>query len=420
MLQQLDRVTQAATSTLDLPDMLKQIIRVCAEELDATSAYISDANLEDNTTTVLVDYISPSASSSEMVSDEGAIYSLTDTFPTTLRWLTNLTPYLLIHADDPELGEAERQHYHAEGGMSVLIVPIYVQGTRLWGYLEFWESRYRRDFSEDEIALAQEIARRIGASIHNARVYTSLKASEAELRHYAAKLEALNSDLDAYAYTIAHDLKSPLHMIMNYTELVAEIERDHMGAESREFLAKVQHHGARMAEMIDQLLALARIGDAAEVLDEVELKPVIDSVIERFEISLQEHHFHIEVEGALPTVKGNVAWLREVFANLVSNAIKYRDEGKDRHFITISVRPHGQKQVRCFVQDNGIGIPPNFVPKLFEMFARVDKHRSGGLGLGLSIVKRLVHKMGGEVGVESTFGEGTTFWFTLPLPEPES
>jgi signal transduction histidine kinase len=206
-------------------------------------------------------------------------------------------------------------------------------------------------------------------------------------------------------------------MIMNYTELVAEVERDHLGAESEEFLSKVQYHGARMAEMIDQLLVLARIRDAAEALSPVDLEPIVNSVIERFEVSLQRHHIQIEIAGSLPKVIGNVAWLREVLANLVSNAIKYRDENKDRHLLRISVHPHGQRRVRCFVEDNGIGIPPNFVPQLFEMFARVDKNRSGGLGLGLSIVKRLVHKMGGEVGVESSFGEGTTFWFTLLLPE---
>jgi signal transduction histidine kinase len=237
----------------------------------------------------------------------------------------------------------------------------------------------------------------------------------AQLRQYAVELEGRNNELDAYNHTIAHDLSSPLSLIAGYASLILMSEEDTITPEIYEWAEKIRTSAEKMSDMINQLLWLAQLRSPLENVEPVDLNAVVHSALLRFEGRIKEKQIQIEVAPNMPIALGHAAWIEEAFANLISNSIKYLGEDNPAPCLQIRAKQQGLV-VLCEVEDNGIGIKPEDQKRLFEMFTRVPNptERIKGLGLGLAIVRRVVTRLGGEVGVESTFGEGSTFWFTLP------
>jgi signal transduction histidine kinase len=233
--------------------------------------------------------------------------------------------------------------------------------------------------------------------------------TEAALRRYAHTLEAANRELNAYSYTLAHDLKSPLALITGYAYL---LDSEPLSDEGRAMLASITTVSENMAKMTDDLLQLARLRDAETSVVSVDMNAVVQQALERFE----NQRDHITIEGSLPPVLGHAPWLVEVFANLINNALKYTPPDRVPR-ITIRGRSDGA-WVRYEVSDNGIGISPQDRQRIFEMFTRLPEgQQQRGLGIGLSIVQRTVERLGGRVGVDSVQGQGSTFWFTLKPPQ---
>jgi signal transduction histidine kinase len=163
-----------------------------------------------------------------------------------------------------------------------------------------------------------------------------------------------------------------------------------------------------LLEMIEDLLKLAILRDAKAKVEKVDVNAVVQRTLERFGDSRDS----IVIEGDLPPAMGHPQWMTEVFANLISNALKYRDDQRDLR-IYIRAKPEGDR-VRYEVEDNGLGIAPEDKARIFALFTRPNSSDERGLGIGLSIVQRMVTKLGGHLGVESELGKGSTFWFTLP------
>lgn len=235
--------------------------------------------------------------------------------------------------------------------------------------------------------------------------------TEQALRGYATTLETTNSELDAFNHTIAHDLKHPLTIINGYAHLLTD---EALTPEGRRMLSTIPKVVDSMVEMIDGLLQLAKLRDANASRTSVDMNAALEKALARFDDSRDK----IAIEGKLPSALGHEPWMTEVFANLINNALKYTPEER-----TPALRVHGIRQgkmARYEVRDNGIGIKPEDQLRIFEMFTRIsdENHRVAykGLGIGLSIVKRIIQRQGGEVGVTSKPGEGSTFWFTLPAP----
>jgi PAS domain S-box-containing protein len=227
-------------------------------------------------------------------------------------------------------------------------------------------------------------------------------------------LEYRNRELEAYNHTIAHDLKAPLTNIIGFADFLLK-EMGDPEPDARELLEFIQEDARRMAGMIDDLLMLAKLRDPVEVIEPVSMKPVIDTALERFVGPISSRSIEVKVPPRPPRVLGSSAWLEEVIANLVNNAIKYISEDNPAPKINIIGKRQG-KIVRYEVRDNGVGIDPEDQERLFEMFSRFRPEKAQGHGLGLSIVKRIITNLSGEVGVDSVPGEGSTFWFTLPAP----
>lgn len=300
---------------------------------------------------------------------------------------------------------------YLDGYASQIIVPLMTHGE-VTGTLNFATTEAKA-YTQDDLRIGYMLALQLASAISNADHVQELKRVQDEMARYTRELEASNQELEAYNHTIAHDLKSPLTSIGLNADMVQRISKDVLPPKANQYLSNIKSATFKMADMIEQLLWLAKSRDAKETVSPVEVKLPIDAAVNRFQLQLDANHIEVDIGGDLPSVMGHGQWLEEIFANLISNAIKYM--GHDKTNPRISIRAFRQGNcVRYEVTDTGVGISKDDQLHLFEMFTRLHTVKAEGLGLGLSIVHRMVSRMGGQLGVESFPGTGSTFWFSLP------
>ena len=245
------------------------------------------------------------------------------------------------------------------------------------------------------------------------RDITSRKEAQETLAQYQQTLEQRNRELDAYNYSLAHDMKSPLTVMTSYAELLRMTDGENLSEKGKSTLKQISETAFRMSDMIDGLLMLGSIENTQYILEPMALKPLIEMAIEDNAKAIQTRGVTVTVGKDIPPAVGYGPWLEQLFDNLIGNAVKFI--GKDNPEPTVEVfgETHGER-VRIAVRDNGLGIPQEDQETIFDMFSRYHKDEARGTGLGLSIVKRIVEKCGGTISVESTVGEGSTFWIDLP------
>jgi two-component system sensor histidine kinase/response regulator len=254
--------------------------------------------------------------------------------------------------------------------------------------------------------------------LHQQRLIKEKQQAEQALREHAARLEARNEELDAFAHTVAHDLKGPLGHMVGFAYLLAEDEGTLSESDQRDYLQMIARSGHRMGNIIDELLLLSSVRKLGEVeLGPLDMGSVVGDVLERLTYLIEASQATVVCPEEWPQGLGYAAWVEEVWANYISNAIKYGGR-PPRVELGSTVSKEPQEQVRFWVRDNGYGLTPEEQGRLFTPFTRLDQTRAKGHGLGLSIVRRIVDKLNGNVGVESQIGTGSTFWFTLPTPQP--
>jgi signal transduction histidine kinase len=271
-----------------------------------------------------------------------------------------------------------------------------------------------REWLPEEIDILRELAASVMTEVELRLELQARERAEHELMYYAKELEDRNSELDAYSYTIAHDLKAPLSGVVGYANLIQMITGTDQ-AEIADYADKIAQSGAAMADMIDQLLRLARLRKDEIQPQPVDMQVAVGQALMRFEQQIAAHRIEMGVDHAMPPCLGHEAWVVEVLANLIGNAIKYRGPENTAPEISIGAESLVGAANRYWVRDNGVGIAAADQARLFEGFTRLRTVKDvDGFGLGLSIVRRMIHRMGGEVGVESERGVGSTFWFMLP------
>lgn len=247
------------------------------------------------------------------------------------------------------------------------------------------------------------------------------RRTEAALAARSEELERSNKELDDFAYIASHDLKEPLRGISHYAQFLMEDYGDKLDAEGKDRLVTLGRLTQRMEKLIDSLLEYSRAGRVHLAIAETDLNDVVHDVLESLNFSLKERGVEVRVPEPLPTVACDRVRTTEVFRNLVTNAMKYND--KPRKIIEIGVRPPSAEDAEgaaargpvLYVRDNGIGIREKHLDKVFQMFRRLhgqDKY-GGGTGVGLALVKKVLERQGGRIWVESVFGEGATFYFTV-------
>jgi len=226
------------------------------------------------------------------------------------------------------------------------------------------------------------------------------------------RVKAVN-ELDAYARTVAHDLKNPLNAILGHAHLLTEACEAQDDPDLCLSLDGIKAGAMHMNDIVESLLLLASVRNVESVNSEtINMKGLLQSTLNRLESNINKKKAIIKIADNLPKAKGVDLWIEEVWANLISNAIKY---GGDSPEIEISAVEQGN-MVFYYIKDHGIGLSGEQQDEVFSEFTRMHQHKSeiAGHGLGLSIVKRVVEKLGGEVGVDSTPGEGSVFSFSLP------
>jgi two-component system, sensor histidine kinase and response regulator len=238
----------------------------------------------------------------------------------------------------------------------------------------------------------------------------TLQRSKESLRSRAAALQSRNLELEAYAQMVAHDLKDPLTIMVIISDLVNEVP-DLTPRELKDSLLQIKTTAYEMQRIIDNLLLFAEVSKAEAPLEPVDMAQVLASVQERLGRLILERQAQVILPRAWPEAIGYAPWIEEVWANYISNAIKYGGQ-PPRMELDAAVQPDGM--IRFWVEDNGPGVPEDARTHIFTPLHKIDRIRKPGHGVGLSIVFQIVEKLGGQVGVESKPGGGSLFFFTLP------
>jgi signal transduction histidine kinase len=237
---------------------------------------------------------------------------------------------------------------------------------------------------------------------------------EARLRLVVRELERKMQELDAFTYSVSHDLKEPLRTLEAFSQFLLEDYSETVDERGREYLQKLAGASARMKRQIEDLLALARLSRRAEAPGRVSLQRVVEAVVDGLRLVIEERGAVVQIEDGLPDVLADETRVEQIVGNLVGNALKFNES--DRPQVRIGARAVDGETATLFVQDNGIGIDPAYHDRIFGVFQRLHQRDVyPGTGAGLAIVKRAVESLGGRVWVESSPGAGAAFLFTLPV-----
>ena len=273
----------------------------------------------------------------------------------------------------------------------------------------------RKDGTLVDVALSLSPLRDAAGSITAAAVIaqdiTARKRTEKRLAEQARKVEASNRELEQFAAVASHDLQEPLRKVSSFCQLLAQQYQGRLDGEADEYIAYVVDGAHRMQQLIDDLLTYSRIGRAADGATDVDCNEVMRRVRSDLAAAIEETGAQL-VTGELPTVRGELPQLVQLFENLVSNAIKFRGREPPRVEVT-AVRGDGEWQFS--VADNGIGIEPQYADRIFVIFQRLhSRDEYPGTGIGLAICKKIVETHGGKIWLSPQPGQGTRFCWTIP------
>ncbi|SFC52182.1 PAS domain S-box-containing protein [Halobiforma haloterrestris] len=289
--------------------------------------------------------------------------------------------------------------HDVQSGISTIIGSI----DNPWGILGTHDTT-KRDFTEEDVTFVQSVANILAEAIERNRY-------QRELEEVISDLRESNERLEQFAYAASHDLQEPLRMISSYLQLIEDRYGDELDEDGEEFLEFAVDGADRMREMIDGLLEYSRVESRGEPLQPVDLDAVLDDVRDDLRVKIEENDTEISAD-PLPRVNGDEGQLRQVFQNLLENAIEY--SGDEPPEVDITAERDGDEWV-ISVSDRGIGIDPEDTDRIFEVFQSLhgpDDH--SGTGIGLALCERIVERHDGDIWVDSEPGEGATFSFTLP------
>jgi signal transduction histidine kinase len=289
--------------------------------------------------------------------------------------------------------------------------PIFSKG-QLIGFMNL-DSTTPGFFTPVHADRLQAFANQAAIAIENARLYDKADRRAYELEQQAIELQTRNEELDAFAHTVAHDLKNPVGPVVGFAEILI---RDHtiMTEDERQrCMEAIARSGRKIKSIIEELLLLAEVRQVQVATEPLDMSGIVSEALQRLTDAVEQPCVEIVWPdvSAWPVALGYAPWVEEVWINYLSNALKY---GGRPPRIELGAKAQPDGMTRFWVRDNGPGIPPEAQARLFTPFTRLDQVRARGHGLGLSIVRRIVEKLGGQVGVESQVGQGSVFSFTLP------
>jgi len=258
---------------------------------------------------------------------------------------------------------------------------------------------------------------------------TERKQAEERLKATAARLEHSNRELQDFAYVASHDLQEPLRKVQAFGDRLKAACSNSLGTEGRDYLERMQAAAKRMQILIDDLLAFSRVTTKANPFEQADLNKIVGEVLSDLEVRIQQTNGQVEL-GELPTLDADPLQMRQLFQNLIVNALKFHQEGRPPvvRIRSQAARPpaeapsgNGQTNGICqiTVEDNGIGFDEKYLDRIFVLFQRLHGRTAyEGTGIGLAICRKIADRHGGSITAKSTPGEGSTFMITLPLKQP--
>ena len=235
---------------------------------------------------------------------------------------------------------------------------------------------------------------------------------EARVKQRTEQLEEANHELEAFCYSVSHDLRAPLRAIQGFAQVLLEDYESLFDDMGHEYLNRLITAAGHLDTLILDLLAYSRLGRTQIQLGQVDLATVVEGILQELESELQDKQAQVIIKTTLPLVKSQQSILKSIITNLITNAVKFVHPST-RAVVKIWAEERG-KYVRLWVEDNGIGIAPEHQERIFRVFERLHGVESYvGTGIGLAIVKRGVESIDGSVGVFSNFNHGSRFWIEL-------
>ena len=259
--------------------------------------------------------------------------------------------------------------------------------------------------------------KRIEKALEAAHALAASRANELEkvVEKRTADLREMVQQLETFSYSIVHDMRAPLRAMRSFAAALRQEQGDKLNDQGRDYLNRIGASAARMDALITDVLAFSRIGTGETELRRVDLKKLVRDIVNQYP-QFQENAEAIDITEPLPTVLGNAALLTQIISNLLGNALKFVPPQRAAHVVIGAEQSEGK--VRLCVQDNGIGIAPQYHEKIFELFKRLHRaDQFAGTGVGLAIVKKAAERMGGRAGFDSEVGVGSRFWVELNVAE---
>ncbi|MFP3975755.1 MAG: sensor histidine kinase [Chloroflexota bacterium] len=248
------------------------------------------------------------------------------------------------------------------------------------------------------------------ASLAFVRDISERKRAEKKLEEARADLERSNKELEHFAYIVSHDLQEPLRMVSSYMKLIEKRYNDVLDESGREFVYYAADGSRRMQELLNDLLSYCRVSTRGKPIQPVDCDAVLESVVVMLGMAIRDADARVTWDD-MPQIVGDESQLVQLFQNLIANALKYRGNEPPRIHISATEK---HNEWLFSVQDNGVGIDPQFKERVFLIFERLHRQEYEGTGVGLAVCKKIVERHGGQIWLESEPGQGTTFHFTIP------
>ncbi|MBA9079221.1 MULTISPECIES: sensor histidine kinase [Rufibacter] len=317
---------------------------------------------------------------------------------------------MLMPEPDHSRHDAYMDHYHRTGQKKIIGIGREVSGLKKDGTV------FPLYLSISEVQL--EDRKVYTGFIHD---ITHQKMSEERLRRYAAELERSNGELQDFAYVSSHDLQEPLRKIQAFGDRLKNKEKDHLSAQGQDYIDRMLNAAVRMQNLINDLLTFSRVTTKSKPFEKVNLDVILQEVLSDLEITIEKTGTVIE-RTPLPVIEAEPTQIRQLFQNLISNAIKFRrEEATPVIKITsrlVQRRAHltstpGDEHVEISIEDNGIGFDEKYLDRIFNIFQRLEGQKYEGSGIGLAICRKIATRHGGDITAQSKQGVGTRFIITL-------